>query len=56
MKNLFNGQESSIIRNQCLLRAFTDISLSFADWYQATQRDIEVMEQETLQRVGAKSA
>ena len=35
-------------RQQCLFRAFADINRSFADWYQATEREAEKLAQEAL--------
>lgn len=34
------------IRSKCLFRAFADITNNFADWYQATQHEIEFWEDE----------
>ena len=34
------------VRSTCLLRTFADINCDFADWYQATQLEIDKMEQE----------
>lgn len=38
----------SIRRQQCLFRAFADINLSFADWYQTTERIAEEMDKKNL--------
>ncbi|WP_428075643.1 hypothetical protein [Candidatus Avelusimicrobium luingense] len=34
------------VRPACLLRAFADINCDFADWYQATQLEIDKLEKE----------
>ncbi len=38
-------------RQKCLFRTFADINYSFADWYQATQLEIEYMERELSARL-----
>ena len=35
-------------RQQCLFRAFADINRSFADWYQATEKEAEKLAEETF--------
>ena len=39
------------IRQECLFRAFSDITYNFSDWYQATQLEIGEMEQELANRL-----
>ena len=42
---------SKDVRQKCLFRTFADINYSFADWYQATQLEIDVMERELTARL-----
>ncbi|MBR4592492.1 MAG: hypothetical protein IKO35_04715 [Elusimicrobiaceae bacterium] len=51
MTHILSTDEILTLRHQCLQRAFTGINRSFADWYQATQQEIEIMEVETMQRL-----
>ncbi len=46
-----NKTLSQDIRQKCLFRTFADISYSFADWYQATQLEVECMEREITARL-----
>lgn len=36
------------VRPACLLRAFADINCDFADWYQATQLEVDELEKELV--------
>ncbi len=48
MTQLQKTRQSQAQRCKCLLCAFADINDNFADWYQATQEEVDALEQEII--------